>query len=406
MSKATTSSSASSARTRWLVPVVAFLGVGLVLAVVVWWSHSTFGSVERTPPLPAFPGSDVLSGWFHFDGWWYQSIVDDGYSYAGPLVQASAAFFPAYPLAMGLVHLAVPSPVLPGMIVTFSCGLGATVLFHRWSAAKFGAGPANLAVATLLLFPYSFYLFGAVYPQALFLLAAVAAFLLLERGHPVLAGLAGAVCTATHAEGVAVLVGLVAVTLYRRSRTGRPLRPADAGVLLSAGGLVVWSAYLWVRFGDPLVWVKIQRAWTAPQGPVTWFKVRFFERVVQIPGWVTDLIGDTNVNDPDPASRLTYVAALIGHAIVVVVAVALVVVVFRKLGWGYGLYAASVLAVPILGSDDLQGAGRYALALFPCFAVAGELLDRHRLAGIVWLPVSAALLVFVASSYARGYYVA
>ncbi len=390
----------------WVFPAGAFIAVALALSVLVWWSHATFGSVELTPPFPAFPGSGFLAGWFHFDGWWYQSILTDGYSYSGPTVQASAAFFPAYPLAMELVHLVVRSPVLPGMVVTFVCGLGATILFHGWSRERFGTRAANLAVLALLLFPYSFYLFGAVYPQALFLVAAVGAFVLLERGHPVLAGLAGAVCTATHAEGVAVLVGLVAVTAYRHRRTGRPLRLADAGVLLSAGGLIAWCAYLWARFGDPLVWVKIQQAWTAPQGPVTWFKVGFFERVVQIPGWVADVVRDTNLNDPDPAARLAYVAALLGHAAVVVVALVMIVLVFRKLGWGYGIYTLGVLAVPLVGSDDLQGAGRYALALFPCFAVAGDLLSRHRAARLVWLPVSAALLVFVASSYARGYYVA
>ena len=50
--------------------------------------------------------------------------------------------------------------------------------------------------------------------------------------------------------------------------------------------------------------------------------------------------------------------------------------------------------------------GRYALAAFPCFAMAGLLLaDRTRVRRIVIATSGAALLV-LASLYARGVYVA
>jgi hypothetical protein len=59
-----------------------------------------------------------------------------------------------------------------------------------------------------MLYPYAYYLGGAVYPTALFLAAAIGAFVLLDHGHPWLSGLTGAVATAAGPVGLALVVGL------------------------------------------------------------------------------------------------------------------------------------------------------------------------------------------------------
>jgi hypothetical protein len=388
-------------------PVVAFLAVATVLVLDVWWSVQLLGSFDAGTPGPdAFPGAGILRGWFHFDGGWYRTIFTEGYSYHGPDVPSTVAFFPAYPLAMRVVGLVVSEPIVAGMVVTFASGLGATCLLHRWSADRFGERTARVTVLVLLLYPFSYYLFGAVYPQALYLVAALGAFVLLERDHTVLAGLVGAVASATRPEGIAIVVGLVAVLVHKRSRSGTPLRPGDAGVLLSAAGVGAWCAYLWARFGDPLLFATVQQAWAAEQGPATWFKLPLFDRVAQVPGWVGDVLAGTTAHDPDPWARLAFTATLVLHAALLVAAVALTVVVFRRLGWGYGLYTAVALAIPVIGSENLHGMGRFALAAFPCFAVAGDLLVRHRSVARVWLPASGVLLVFLTSAFARGHFLA
>ena len=56
------------------------------------------------------------------------------------------------------------------------------------------------------------------------------------------------------------------------------------------------------------------------------------------------------------------------------VAVLLLPRVWRLFGWGYLAYAAVVLAIPIVGTDDFMGTGRYALAAFPVVAAAGHFL--------------------------------
>ena len=77
----------------------------------------------------------------------------------------------------------------------------------------------------------------------------------------------------------------------------------------------------------------------------------------------------------------------------------------RKFGWGYAVYVVVVLAIPLVGSKDFQGIGRYCLAAFPAFAVMGEyLMTRRRLATGV-LVLSALALCLLCSGFARGAYV-
>ena len=113
-----------------------------------------------------------------------------------------------------------------------------------------------------------------------------------------LAGLVGALATAGRPVGLAVAVGLVVRMLEmqaeartKRTSAAAPTDPSpglttavspdptvrphptfreivravptvrwrQAGVLVSGFGLVGWCVYLWLTFGDPLVWLRCRR---------------------------------------------------------------------------------------------------------------------------------------------------
>ena len=81
--------------------------------------------------------------------------------------------------------------------------------------------------------------------------------------------------------------------------------------------------------------------------------------------------------------------------------------VARRLGWGYALVVLIGMGLPALGSKDFQGTGRYLLAAFPIFPVAGEWLSgRSRAVQAAVLGTSAGLLLLWTHLYARGFYVA
>ncbi|MGH8990367.1 MAG: hypothetical protein ACRDZ7_02440, partial [Acidimicrobiia bacterium] len=165
---------------------------GIALAVYVWQQVS-FAFIAGAPvPDHGFPDYPGFAGWTRWDSDWYSFIARKGYFYAGPGQQSAVAFFPGYPAAMRLVMVVVRDALVAGVLVTYAAGLATAVLFWRWCRAALGERVARVAVVGLLLWPFAFYLFGVVYSDALFMAAAVAAFVALERDHPGLAGLAGA----------------------------------------------------------------------------------------------------------------------------------------------------------------------------------------------------------------------
>ena len=373
---------AADARRAWLL----YLAVAAVLFAV-----SAVASIWLPEPgkhvIPTFRGWRWLQGWAQWDSGWYFAIAEGGYVYT-PGRQSTIAFFPAYPLAMRAVAVVVGNAYVAGILVTLASGAVAARLFFAWVRERTTPAAAWAALVLLLLYPYAFFLYGAVYPTALLVMALIGAFLLLERGHPWLAGLLGAVATAAWPSAI-VVVAALAVRAVERGKEQGDARPrwGDAGVLLAGLGLAGFCLYLWRRFDDPLAFLTVQEAWGQESGPRTWLKVRFFE----------DL---TTLSERPVLGALSYLA----HPVLTIAALALVPRVFRRFGYGYGVFALLILVVPALGTKNFFGMARYVLAAFPCFAVAGELLaDRPALAKVVY-PVAALGLVVLTAAYSQSHY--
>lgn len=335
-----------------------------------------------------------MAGWVRWDAGWYRAIADDGYHYNGPGRQSPVAFFPGYPLLLRAVSTVVPSTALAGIVTTFALGLAATVVFHGWARQRLGERPARLAVVALLAYPFSWFLVGAVYSDALFLLCAVGAFALLERDRPVAAGLVGAVATATRPVGPALVVAMCVFVLARTAEPGserlrlpRPsrLRPRDAGVLLSLLGVGAYVVFLQRAFGEPLAFILVQSA----EG---WNHTSDASTLLKVPAWRTLTSGIYGVDW----------WRMVAQALAALSAVAAVPVVWRRLGSAYAVYVALLVVVPVATSPDFTPMGRYLLAAFPMFAAAGLALDRWRWL-LVLVPVSATGLVYFASMFSRWY---
>ena len=93
------------------------------------------------------------------------------------------------------------------------------------------------------------------------------------------------------------------------------------------------------------------------------------------------------------------------QAVMCLFAVLLLRRVWRRFGWGYVAYSVVVLAIPLLGTKDFMGTGRYVLVAFPVIAAAGDFLASR---GADMAPRSAVLVVLGAglmvatAFYARG----
>jgi hypothetical protein len=391
-----------------LVAVGAFAAMVLLTSLLAWSIDSTSAGDPS-----ALDGPGWLDAWFHGDSGWYYRIADQGYSYT-PGAQSPIAFFPAYPLAVYAVGLLLGGGdwSTAAGLVTLVAGAGAVALFADFVRARLSARTAVVAVAVLLLYPYSLFLYGSGYGEALFLCSALGSFALLERRHYVLAGLVGVLATGGRPVGVAaravrplVLAGggggdglaLPAPPApparsgpvpLRDLWTALPLvRARQAAVLLSGAGLLGWMVYLGVRFGNPLAFVAVQEApgWNQGSGPHTWFKVVFF-------GTIAHGLWDN-------------IALLVPQGLACLAAVLLLRTVWRRFGWGYTAYAAVSLAIPIIGTKDFMGSGRYVLAVFPVLAAGAVVLAegrRPRWLLPVVLVVFAAGLCVATVAFARG----
>jgi hypothetical protein len=427
-------------------PFACFVGIAFVLFVVVWFSIT---HMARNPSYPiqtplVFRGAGILEGWVRFDAGWYVQISATGYHYT-PGQMSSVAFFPAYPLGMRFTEKLFfgldPTHILPGIVLTFFSGLAMTILFYRWCCLRMSRAVARLAVPMVLLFPYAWFLYGAIYADAFFLAFTFGAFVLLEKDHPVLAGLCAAVATAARPVGIGVFIGLLAVELERRQivviplfdrvrevgwraawhewrprdssdppeageRRGRWLRiaprnakPAHAGVLLSLGGFLAWLWYLGSAFGNPFLFAEIEGVpgWDQAQGPNTWLKVPWLKLLKHLPEYAGDSVQHWD--------KVTYTLDVTFQGLLALGFVLLLPLVIRRVGWSYAVYVLGVVGIPIVGTKDWMGTGRYLLAAFPVFAAAAAwLLDGHDRLRRTLLVASGLMLVFLTSAFARGYY--
>ncbi len=418
---------------RRLRPLLAYLAVGVVVWAAVNLSAAHLSRVGLHEQPTETPGGALVEGWVRWDAFWYRSIAEEGYVYF-PGVQSSVAFFPAYPLAMRALGPLAPSPFVAGILVTVVSGAAVSVLFWRWARSQMSPHAAATALALVLLYPFGWYLYGAIYADALFLAVAIGAFIAVERDRYWLAGLLGLVASAGRPPGLAVAICLVLRLIERRNQaravvaeaelvtrlasqhagvliddppppavaagvrgfhrqlwlrfSPRELRRSDAPLALAFGGFAAFCTYLWLSFGHPFLFAEIQgvKGWDQPAGPRTWFKLAVWDKLT------TDPVSDAGL-------------MMIIQGTLTVLFLLAVPFVARRFGWAYGAFTLMVVAMPALGSKDFVGLGRYLVAAFPVFALAGEWLSERS----PWVrrPVLAACfvgLVYLSSLFGRGYY--
>jgi hypothetical protein len=373
-----------------------FAAVGALVWLAVWFGNAHLGH-DPWFPHRSVAGGQLFEGWARWDAVWYRTIVREGYVYY-PGVQSSVAFWPSYPVVVKAFSGLFPSIFITGTVVTLVSGATLAVLFRKWAGMFLAPAAAATALVLLLVYPYGWYQYGAVYADALFIAAAVGAFVLVERDRLFWAGIVGIVATAGRPAGLVVAAALVIRVIERRNAARgergfraaldpRGIRRSDAPVLLAFAGVGAWCAFLWVRFGNPFLFASVEASngWDQGAGPRTWLKFELIE-----------------VLEHHPFSLNTL--NLVAQGVLVIGALTLVPAVKRRFGWAYAMYVLGVCGMALVGTKDFMGSGRYLLSAFPLFAVAGDLLCRRRSARMVLVPLSLVALVGMAMLFGRGSY--
>ena len=242
---------AGSGRDGWLgslaCAAVVYLWVRLGLLLVGLLSAAL---LPRHPPVgvPGWPATQpgagwhaVFTAWERHDALWYLRIASQGYR----TDDASAAFFPLYPLLSRAVALVLGDAWLLGAYVVSNAALvaGLTVL-HRLTARELGDLPARRTVLYVAVFPTSLFLF-APYTESLFLALSVGCLYAARRSCWLPAAVLGALAAATRSTGLLLVLPLAVEAVLQLRESSGPL-PArlrrGAGALLAAACVPLGTA--------------------------------------------------------------------------------------------------------------------------------------------------------------------
>ena len=389
---------AAPARSAWAFVFVVFslsrllfLGAGALATA----------SLPQADPAgdPLGPGG-FLDYWAHWDGAWYAEIATEGYGERAP---ASTAFFPLYPVLVKLGTVLGGGPALWGVMVSLVSTLFALFLVYRIGEKLHDARAARAATLCLAFFPTAFFL-NAVYTEALFLaLTAGTLWAALVRQDFLVAGLLGALAATTRNVGVLLLVPLYFEWARHRRELG--LRGV-LGIVLVPAGLAAYAAYLWARFGDPLVFARQQgdywnREFSGPPATLgdAWRAAGVGMEYVLDPA--TLFLG----TDATPALEASNVLNLGFLVLFLVLAVA----GLFTLPPGLSVYSAALVLLPVLTPSPrfpLMSLPRFVLGAFPVFLVLGFLLSRFKWTLATWLVFSGVLGVALTALFVTWRWVA
>jgi hypothetical protein len=394
---ATAVAAAWSSRVVRTVLVVAVVTRLTVLAAG-YFAFVVINPVRRPPPL--LEREDMLTKLTgRWDALWYLRIVRDGYHWDGNRnLQQNVVFFPALPIAMYAAGLLAGKRwLVGGTIVAIVCFAWGLTYLYRLAREQLGEEAAASAVWLLATYPFAVY-FSAPYTESLYLLATIGAIYHATRNESWSAVGWGLVAGLCRPNGFLLSVPLALLLagpgfvrwLYKRlpGPGERTFRFADAAVVIAPiVGLGLYSAYLWVRFDEPLAWQLGQQAWGRRYGGVwTGLATLFTHRWDAIAQ--TGFIGYTRVQAID---FLNTCAA--------VFVIGTIVPLTLRLGVAYGALVALNLFPPLLFGGMLS-IGRMTSVMFPVFLWLATVVSPSRLPA--WTAAFAVFQGLIAALFFTG----
>ena len=309
----------------------------------------------------------TLIGW---DAGIYTTIARFGYA-ADP---ETYRFFPLYPLASRALDVVTPGATKVAIVILANlCALGFALLVHRLVVRETGnAETARRAAWFACIAPPAFIMVWG-YAEPLFLLLSVATFLMLRTNRFAAAGLFAALAALTRPLGVVIALP-AAIEAWRGFRTAGFRSRVERVLAVIAAPLATLGFLLWVRdrTGDLLEPYHLQAEATR--------RGRTVDPFTGIWNALSEFF------DHDRIGPLLHV----GWA---VIAIALVVVTFRRLPVSYGLFAAATLVIA-LSSRNLDSFERYAFNAFPLVIAAALVVRNRRLETLVFTAMGAAMCLY------------
>ena len=366
---------------------------------------------ERDSQRPQFDGAahylvSPLAAW---DGGWYVRIAREGYGGQ----EASAAFWPFYPLLLSLGHVLTGlSYAACGVILSNAAFLAVLIVLFRLVRADHGLVIAARTVWLIALWPLTFF-FSAVYTESLFLLLIVGAIFLGRSERWTAATLVAAMAALTRNSGVLVILPLAIMLVQQQG--WHPRTWWTRGIQLGAAVLapLAFVRHLDRLWDDPLLTIHVLPKWGRFRSTPWETLHAAYDRTHHI--YATgrhscDLRLDADAFETCGAaleiSRNTFSDDL-SFAFVLGCLVLLPYAILRLLPRD-SLYFVVGLALPLFNQatyDPLLSMARYVIVLYPLYIALAHLL-RWRPLFIATIIGSTIALVGFLTMFAQRYFVA
>jgi hypothetical protein len=297
-----------------------------------------------------------MSGW---DGPLYLQIAQHGYKNA-----VWSNFFPLYPAIIGIVNKVIPSVLDSGLIVAWTALVGAIYFYIKIVKRLFHVSDNLEALRALLFFvffPTGVFLI-ATFTESLFAFLALGAIYFALKKQLIPTALFAAFCTATHVNGIAVLL-LLALILWEE---GIKRINIVLTILIGSTGLLFFMLALFIRFHNPFLFITAQT----------------------LHGWLKGSY--SNVFSAD-LFNLLFILGLL-----------LAAIYWWPRRKSFSVYALTFIAIPIVGRQ-FGGFNRYVLMAFPLqLMLYGYLRDKKTAYALAMVFFGAAWAYFTLQ-YAGGY---
>ena len=315
----------------------------------------------------------LVGGYQQWDANLLANIAAHGY-YGPGSIPHNAAFFPGYPLALAVVHLALRDWVLSELVLALAAGAVVVVSITRL------AGSSRAALFLLTAPAAVFLTIG--YSEPLFLAFAIPAWNAARRGDWRRCGVYAAFAAFTRPDGLFLIPALAVMALTRPSgaRRGRAL----LGVAPSLLGPAVYELYLYSHTDRWSAWSDANQAgWNLHYaGPRQALKTSYWG-AFQHP--FTGEVGF--MEQLELACMAAMLAAAVGFAV--------------RRRWPETVYCG--LAVLGLGTQTwYQSVPRTLLLIFPIWAALAHFTARRAWAAATYLAVSGSLAAVVGLMYLGG----
>jgi Gpi18-like mannosyltransferase len=361
-------------RHRSLVEICSFFTSTRLLILLIGWLSSLviLKSVYYGTP------QSIVDLFVRWDSGWYLSIIQNGYSYV-PGKPSNVAFFPLYPLLVKIFSFGFADVTITGIVLSNVALLLAMIYLFRLVQLDYQNTKIPLnSVIFALIFPASFF-FSIFYAEGLFLFLTIACFYYARKNRWLLSSLFGFLAALTRALGVfifiPILIEYLAPTSIKDFKFSK-IKKDILWLLLIPAGLLTYMTYLYIRFSEPLAFLKTETAWSRGFAP----GILTLESLFSYP----------------PFYKFTFLG------FVVLSIFMLVYLIYSKVRISYIVYTAVQLFI-ILSSGLMESFPRYMSVLFPIY-IGFAIMAKNRFWEDTIKFFSVCLLTLFVILFVNGYW--